>query len=220
MTRYRADTFWEKEPETISWIDHANIGDTLLDIGANIGIYSLYAAKKGMLVYAIEPNSLNFSMLNLNIMDNGLNDLVIAFPYSLHSKTKTSMLNMNDLIWGGALASFDRKVDYKGSDAEFNFTQGSSGISIDEFVANTGFRPSHIKIDVDGNESLVLEGGNKYIKSNECKSILIELYEPHEDYQYCLDILSNSGFNLVEKTISDLYSKSEFQVKTHIFNKS
>jgi FkbM family methyltransferase len=220
MTRYRARTFWVKEPETIGWIDQSSNGDSLLDIGANIGIYSIYAATKGMRVCAIEPNALNFSLLNLNILDNDLNDLVVAFPISVHSETKIAELNMDNLIWGGALASFDRKVDYKGNNVGFSFRQGSSGTSIDDFVRDTGFRPSHIKIDVDGNEILVLNGGKEYIRSDACKSILIELYEPHKEYQYCLDLLSDAGFVLVERTISEMYAHSDFQVETYIFAKS
>ena len=52
-TRFRALTFSDKEPETLTWIDGFVDGETLLDIGANIGIYTLYAAKKGITVRAI-----------------------------------------------------------------------------------------------------------------------------------------------------------------------
>ena len=48
ICRYRASTFESKEPETLAWIDGFKKNDSLLDIGANIGMYSLYAAKKGV----------------------------------------------------------------------------------------------------------------------------------------------------------------------------
>ncbi len=44
VTNMRIDTFEIKEPETLNWINSFKKGDTLLDIGANVGIYSLYAA--------------------------------------------------------------------------------------------------------------------------------------------------------------------------------
>ena len=65
----RAETFFTKEPDTIEWIESFDKNDVFLDIGANIGIYSLYAAKNVSKVWAIEPESLNFAMLNLNIFD-------------------------------------------------------------------------------------------------------------------------------------------------------
>ena len=64
----RAKTFLTKEPDTIEWIEKFNEKDVFLDVGANIGIYSLYAAKKVSKVWALEPESLNYAMLNLNIL--------------------------------------------------------------------------------------------------------------------------------------------------------
>src|SRR5690348_10867014 len=43
--KYRADTFSSKEPETLAWIDSLPTGSTLWDVGANVGLYSCYAAK-------------------------------------------------------------------------------------------------------------------------------------------------------------------------------
>ena len=59
ITRYRAHTFFNKEPETIRWIKSFKKGDKFLDVGANIGIFSLYAASRGINTIAIEPDSLN-----------------------------------------------------------------------------------------------------------------------------------------------------------------
>ena len=61
LTKYRASTFSSKEPETIDWIDDFERSDNLLDIGANIGLYSLYAASKGNNVRSLEPDALNFA---------------------------------------------------------------------------------------------------------------------------------------------------------------
>ena len=62
ICRYRASSFLYKEPETIKWIDSFNSSEYFLDIGANIGIYSLYAAKKGISTTCIEPDALNFAL--------------------------------------------------------------------------------------------------------------------------------------------------------------
>jgi len=43
---FRANTLLTKEPETIAWIDTFEPGETLWDIGANVGVYSLYAGLK------------------------------------------------------------------------------------------------------------------------------------------------------------------------------
>ena len=59
VTRYRAHTFETKEPETLRWISSFESTDTLLDIGANIGIYTLFAASNHHTVIALEPDALN-----------------------------------------------------------------------------------------------------------------------------------------------------------------
>ena len=46
LCTWRYDTFNSKEPETLEWIDSIPGGSILWDVGANIGLYSIYAAKK------------------------------------------------------------------------------------------------------------------------------------------------------------------------------
>ena len=45
LNRFRINTFSSKEPETLEWIDSIPEGSVLWDIGANVGLYSCYAAK-------------------------------------------------------------------------------------------------------------------------------------------------------------------------------
>ena len=59
VCRFRANTFSTKEPETLEWLDESESDGVFFDIGANVGLYSLYygATKKGN-VYAFEPHFL------------------------------------------------------------------------------------------------------------------------------------------------------------------
>jgi hypothetical protein len=43
---WRAETLLTKEPETIEWIETFNEESVFWDVGANIGVYSLYAAAR------------------------------------------------------------------------------------------------------------------------------------------------------------------------------
>ena len=52
-----------------------------MDIGANIGIYSLYAAKRGHKVVAFEPESQNFALLQRNISLNNLDNYISLFGF-------------------------------------------------------------------------------------------------------------------------------------------
>ena len=64
IEHYRADTYASKEPDTLDWLDaELNDEDVFFDIGANIGVYSLYAAalNAGCRVFAFEPEAQNFA---------------------------------------------------------------------------------------------------------------------------------------------------------------
>ncbi len=73
IEKWRALTFWTKEPETIAWIQSFNTADAFIDVGANVGIYSLFAASlyPKMSIFAVEPSRFNFEALERNCKLNG-----------------------------------------------------------------------------------------------------------------------------------------------------
>ena len=68
--RSRARTFFEKEPETLAWIDSFPPRSVFWDIGANVGVYSMYAALRSHSVSSFEPAASNYFALNRNIALN------------------------------------------------------------------------------------------------------------------------------------------------------
>ena len=70
-SRIQAKTSLLKEPSTIMWIDSFEKNKNLLDVGASVGVFSLYAAiLKDTQVVGLEPYSPAYNLLNLNIYDN------------------------------------------------------------------------------------------------------------------------------------------------------
>ena len=103
MTAMRFNTLFTKEPETISWIGGFVPGKVLVDIGANVGMYTIWAAKhRQMDVFAFEPEAQNYAVLNRNIRLNSLDDQVLAFPAAISDKPGFSVLNLGDLRTGGS----------------------------------------------------------------------------------------------------------------------
>ena len=218
LVRMRASTFEIKEPETINWIKGFDPKDNLLDIGANIGIYSLYAAYKGVNVTSIEPDALNYALLNLNIRLNNFGEKIIPYCVAIHDKRKFSKFNISSHDWGGALNSFDNSFDYKGDIFRPIHSQGIFGIDLDSFVEILPSIPNHLKIDVDGNEHLILIGAKKLLTNKNLKSILIELDEKRKDYESSRFLIEQSGFKLAEKTNSKIFNQGAFSSTfNHIF---
>jgi len=216
--RARAYSFSYKEPETIDWINSFEKGDSLLDVGANIGIYSLYASSLGVKTYCIEPDSQNFALLNMNIFINGLDSHVQAYSVALNDKQGYSKLNLMSMEWGGALSSFCIQADQFQRTFTPQYAQGCYGDTMDSFVSKVCPRISHVKIDVDGNENLILRGGINTLRLSSLKSVLVELDETRSDYQSSINLLEISGLRLLTKTHSPMFDNTRFSsTYNHIF---
>ncbi len=101
---WRARTLLTKEPETIEWINTFDKEDVLWDIGANVGIYSLYAALRGIHVCAFEPAPGNYYVLSRNIELNSFDDRISSFCVAFNDETKLESFYMSNTEIGGHLA--------------------------------------------------------------------------------------------------------------------
>ena len=195
-TSGRAESFFSKEPSTVKWIDGFEKNSNFLDIGANIGIYSLYAASKDINVFSLEPESSNYYQLNLNIMDNDFQEKIKAFPLSASNNFKFGILHLDTLKIGGSGHTFLSEENEKKLDNKNLYPQGSISFSVDKLIEMTSFVPNYVKIDVDGNEDLIVEGMKNILKHKNLKSILIEINKENTNHIKSLEQLKNNDFKL------------------------
>ena len=219
ITRYRAISFEKKEPETLRWIESFDQDQCLLDVGANIGLYTLFALFKGHEVIAIEPEAHNFCLLNRNIKINNFSDKAISFPVALNDKLTISQLNLASFEYGSALHTFDRTINQYGDQFNPITKQGMIGFTMDEMISSLKKTVNHIKIDVDGNEFLVLKGGEKTFRSNSLKSVLIELDYTHMEYRSSIELIESYGFKLnnINTESNKKIKKDSHSTANHIF---
>lgn len=172
LSVWRFNSFYDKEPETIKWINFfatSKMPLNFLDIGANIGMYSLYflslaASKK---VICVEPFQKNFNLLTQNLLLNNYKDRakVIDSPLS------------REVEFGSAIIADERPG---GSGYKLIKDDGGNQDSIDVQIFNIDsilfpFNQKYvIKIDTDGNDFEILQGGIKSLQSGCIISILIE----------------------------------------------
>ena len=180
----RIKRFFTKEPKTLEWIDSFNPQNKLLDIGANIGVYSLYAAKKGLQVYAFEPQALNFAELYTNIYLNDLQHKITGYGIALTDVNSIEYLSLLSMVPGQSHNNYDISKHNQ-------IKQGCAGYRLDHLVEQGVIpQPDHVKIDVDGIESKVIAGGIDTI--SKCKSILVEaenidILKPIQDIGFKID---------------------------------
>jgi FkbM family methyltransferase len=208
LSKWRAETFYTKEVETLEWIDSFQKESVFWDIGANIGLYSIYAGKKCNKVYSFEPSVLNLELLAKNIHLNNLSDLISIVPLPINDKSSWNKMRLSSDELSGALSSFDHKLDYNGNNLKSFFEYSLFGLSMDDL--ETIFKipkPDYIKIDVDGIEHFILKGGKNVLK--ECKGVLIEINDNfYEQSDTCEKILKECGLKFLFKknsntTVSD-----------------
>lgn len=200
---YRALTLFSKEPDTIAWIDdYVQAEDVFYDVGANIGVFTLYCSlTRKARVVAFEPSSENYAILNRNIHMNGVSDRVLALNLAMHDKTTLSVLNLSAFMPGKAGHGFD--IQTAGShfeDFKPEFRQAVLGYRLDEFVTlfDVPF-PNHVKIDVDGNDPNVLDGMSGFLADPRLKTIAIELNpDSREADRQVRGKLEAAGFMLLE----------------------
>lgn len=177
LEKWRAETLFSKEPETIAWIEHySKDGGIFYDVGANIGSYSLYAAYNNskLDVYSFEPVTKNFLTLIRNRDLNKLNNL-IPFQIALSSTNEMNTIYISDDRIGNSGAQIRAPINEHGQQFKPLFEEKLLCLKLDSMIDEFHFpTPNFIKIDVDGHELDILDGAEKTLARSELSSILIE----------------------------------------------
>jgi FkbM family methyltransferase len=222
LTNWRVDTFFSKEPETLEWIDNFNDLDELIfwDIGANIGLYSIYNSLKNpnSKTISFEPSTSNLRVLSRNISINNLEKNILIVPIPLTNKeNEFLMMKEGQFIEGGALNSFGEEWNFEGKKFASSMNYQLIGTTINFLLDNNILEiPDYIKIDVDGIEHLILEGANKYLSNKKIKSISIEINENFtEQYEKVLNVMKKNDFIFLHKKHNEeLFDKNSKLSKT------
>ncbi len=182
--------------------------DLFLDIGANVGHYSLLASGiKKCNSISIEPVPGTFQKLTKHLRINNLTDKVLALNIGVADKSSSLFFStdkgtMNRIVNSDYKNSVEIQVDI-----------------VDKICHKKNV--SLMKIDVEGYEKFVLEGSQSILKNNNLKAIIVEINFSNKFYgiqnEKVSDILINCGFlpfkydPFTRKLIKlDSYNKEQF----------
>ncbi|MFP5310028.1 MAG: FkbM family methyltransferase [Actinomycetes bacterium] len=154
-------------------------GDTVFDVGAHAGYYSLLALRAGARVVAVEPNPSNRGFLANHFAMNDFHDGVCVV----------------DSAVGGSVGTvrFDVSGSYVGSISEAGSVEVAV-TTLDELARAHG-QPDLIKIDVEGAEGDVLFGAPQVLARG--TTLFLALHGP-EQRATCLELLADQGYEVTD----------------------
>tara|TARA_B100000287_G_scaffold275310_1_gene259329 strand:+ start:51 stop:794 length:744 start_codon:yes stop_codon:yes gene_type:complete len=222
-TAGRVKKIFRKEPITITWMDNMKPGEVVIDIGANVGMYSLMSSVgRDTKVYAFEPEAGNYNLLCHNIKLNNVADKVTAFCAGNLDYDGFSVLNIaekRDKGPGGSCHTVDEEVNFDLSPMNVTFKQGINTVMLDTFCKQMNIIPDHIKMDVDGLEHRVINGALESIEKS--KTVIIELNTNLKEHNDAISKMKSLGFKLDEGQVKKALRKNGtfLNVGEHLFYK-
>ena len=218
VSKWRVNSLFTKEPETIEWIDNfKNLNNRPIifwDIGSNIGLYSIYAAcaHKNIKIYSFEPSTSNLRLLSRNISINGLSEKIFIAQFPLSKKNfQFSEMNEQEFKEGWSMNTYGKAKDFEGKEFKPNQKYNIFGLSIDYLIENNILEvPNYIKIDVDGIEDEILAGGIKSLGHENLKGISIELNENYKSqFENVLNIMEKVKLKFKHKKHAKIYDSDK-----------
>ncbi len=198
------DMIDKKDPEQKVkeiFLENISSGDVVIDVGANIGDYTLIACKKvgdSGKVLAFEPLSETFSVLTRNLQ---LNEITHCQPFQKAVGEKLGVANLYKTNASGTMGHLDSSL----SGQNLIKKNETEVVTIDNVLSSNHIENvSMMKVDVEGFEHEVLLGCLKSFKEKKIKKILCEVH-----FKY----LESKGKS--EETIYDLLREHNFTI-THI----
>ncbi len=206
--KYRPETLIQKNDLVKEYVESLPDKGVFYDLGSCVGTYALMACKKGMEVYAVEVDEVNFNALVENYYHNFQRDV---FPKS-HSLIASNVgvadrKGVMDLIIGQPEIGGHQKTldlnEYCGFPREYKgkaFVRKANIDTLDNLVEENEIPlPDFIKVDIDGAEYAFLKGASHCL--NHAKSIIIELYDKDPRFNEIVKILESYGFKYWKRGI-------------------
>ena len=172
--------YYEKEA-VITWEAFITAGSNVMDIGANIGYYSVVAASKGAQVYSFEPATKTANAFKENILLNKFKNVhFFQVALSSHNKQQNLYLSQPD---NSGMTSLAAPEDFSG------LIEMVNTLTLDEwFALHNPTSVDCIKIDVEGAEMEVLKGA----------SGVLEKYQPVVFIEIINELLQKFGSGYIE----------------------
>jgi len=184
--------------ETAILLKQLNINSIVVDVGANIGYYTLQMAKKAKKVYAIEPDKKCFEILKKNVKENNLNNVVLINKAASDKKEKKYLIrDLKNFGNSKIKPTPNPSLDKEGNTNKCDLIMAET---LDNMLINEQYI-SLIKIDTQGYEPKVIKGASKIIKRDQPTMFLEYTPEEYSD---------NKMINFLKNIYQNIWSINDF----------
>ena len=144
--------------------------DTVIDAGANIGIFTLLASQVAKNVIAIEPDEENLKILEINLNTNKITN-VMLIKKALYYRSNEILSFKSDGVMSALSSSGEKKVET---------------ITLDDVIVASGLKPESLilKMDIEGSEKYAFLGMDKTLEvlkmfeaeihDEECEEVMVK----------------------------------------------
>jgi len=189
------------EPETVKYLqENLKPGETFLDIGAHIGLFTVLAARlvgSSGKVISFEPTPLTRGALETVVKMNGCSDVVTVRAEAISEEKGTALF----FDAGDAISVTNSLIKNETTGGQIRVAT----LSLDDFVVESDTMPDCIKIDVEGAELRVLRGAERTLVTERPKvrlslqspfhgddpSVLNETWSYVQDLGFAVDVDGN-----------------------------
>jgi len=176
-------------------------GNTIIDAGANIGVFSMMASilvgKTGKVI-SIEPDPENINILQKNIQLNQLDNVVIV-PKALYSESGKILKFYQDGVMSKIIIN-TLQNEYKSTEVDT--------ITLNEIIEKFDLKPNALKMDIEGAEKFALLKADKVMK--EINYFEGEIHS-QEDYKVLMSY--SDIFNFKQSPAESLHNVFNFAIK-------
>ncbi len=193
---------YSKLQELVSLLDKSK---TIIDIGANCGLFSIPSSLNGYQVYGFEPIRMNLRLLELGKEENKCDKFKII-PLAVSNKTKKQKIYIpycsDNTSFNKDVAISNMKYSKEYIEENVNCTTFDDWVKTNKNL-NIGF----IKIDVQGFEKEVLEGMSNFLEN--CNDVYIYL-------EWDESLTKGNGNSLDD--IENILTKNDFELRESLQN--